>query len=230
MHESPLKYARVAGLLYLIIITCGIAGEVVIRSSLIVSSDVAQTVSNILAAPFLFRMGFITDLIMLLADVAISIVLFQMFLSVNRTLSLTAMVFRLVQATILGLNLLNYSAAQLLIEGKGVGAVETLEAAHEFAMMYLNIHAMGYDLGLVFFAVSTLAIAFLLIRSSFAPSALGVALIAAAVVYFIGGMIRFLFPQWVEHFEPVYIIPLVTELVFCIWLLSRNAKLPGREH
>jgi hypothetical protein len=175
-------------------------------------------------------MGFITDLIMLLADVAISIVLFQMFLSVDRTLSLAAMVFRLVQSTILGLNLLNYSAAQLLIEGKGVGAVESLEAAHELAMMYLNIHAMGYDLGLVFFAVSNLAIAFLLIRSSFAPSALGVALIAAAVVYLIGGMIRFLLPQWVEPFEPVYIIPFVTELAFCIWLLSRKTQLPGPEH
>ena len=224
MLESPLKYARVAGVLYLIIIVCGITGELVIRSSLIDSGDSVQTASNILTAPLLFRMGFVTDLVMLIADVAIAILLFQMFRSVNRTLSLSAMVFRLVQASILAFNLLNYYAALLLIEGKDSNLFEGVGSLHELAMMYLNLHAMGYDLGLVFFAVSTLAMAYLLIRSSFTPSILGFGLFAAAVVYLTGSMIRFALPQWIEAFEPFYIVPLVTELTFCLWLLTRKSQ------
>lgn len=223
MLESPLKYARVAGVLYLIIIVCGITGELAIRSNLIVSDDSVQTVSNILAASLLFRMGFISDLVMLIADVAIAIVLFQMFYTVNQFVSLTSMVFRLIQASILGFNLLNYYAAILLVEGKGTGVFDGFETSHEMAMMYLNLHAMGYDLGLVFFAASTLAMAYLLIRSSFAPSILGFSLIAAAMVYFTGSMIRFALPQWIETFELFYIVPLAVELAFCLWLLTRKA-------
>lgn len=223
-HESPLNYARIAGLLYLVIIVCGVTGELALRSALIVPNDAAQTASNILATPLIFHMAFVTDLLMLLADVAIAILLFQMFKSVNQTLSLTAMVFRLVQAAILGFNLLNYSAALFLVNGEGAGVPGSTETRHGLAMMYLNLHAMGYDLGLMFFAVSTLAMAYLLFRSSFSPSILSFGLIAAAMVYLSGSMVRFVLPQWVEAFEPLYIVPLIAELAFCFWLLSRKSE------
>jgi hypothetical protein len=49
-ETSPLTYARVAGLLYLIIIVFGIFSEVFVRSSLIVAGDATATATNILAS------------------------------------------------------------------------------------------------------------------------------------------------------------------------------------
>ena len=50
-------------------------------------------------------MGMAANLVMALCDAAVAVLLYRVFLSVEPTLSLMAMVFRLVQATIIGLNL-----------------------------------------------------------------------------------------------------------------------------
>lgn len=110
-------YARVAGLLYLIIIVSGISSEVFVRSTLIVAGDANATAGNILSSQSLFRIGFVADSIMVLADIAIAIVFYMLLQPVSKTLSLIAAVLRLTQAAVLGFNLLHYYAALLLLSG-----------------------------------------------------------------------------------------------------------------
>ena len=50
-------YARLAGLLYLVIIVIGVLGESVIRGKLVVSGDPEATARSILAAQWLWRLG-----------------------------------------------------------------------------------------------------------------------------------------------------------------------------
>jgi hypothetical protein len=223
-NTPPLIYARVGGLLYLIIIVFGISSEVVIRSSLIVPGDADVTASNILQSQTLFRMGFVADSIMLLADVAIAVVLYILLKPVNRILSLTAAAFRLMQAAILGLNLLNYYAALLLLTGAGYIATFEGKELNLLAMFFLNLHSHGYDLGLIFFGVSNLILGYLVIKSKYIPAILGFGLIGAALVYLSGSYARFLFPSYVSFMEPVYIIPLIAELSFCLWLLVKGVR------
>ena len=64
---SQRKAARVAGVLYLLLIIFGIFAELVIRSKLIVAGDAAATASNILASPGLWRIGFASDILMILS-------------------------------------------------------------------------------------------------------------------------------------------------------------------
>lgn len=223
-NTPPLIYARVGGLLYLIIIVFGISSEVVIRSSLIVPGDADVTASNILQSQTLFRMGFVADSIMLLVDVAIALVLYILLKPVNRILSLTAAAFRLMQAAILGLNLLNYYAALLLLTGAGYIATFEGKELNLLAMFFLNLHSHGYDLGLIFFGVSNLILGYLVIKSKYIPAILGFGLIGAALVYLSGSYTRFLFPSYVSFMEPVYIIPLIAELSFCLWLLVKGVR------
>lgn len=65
------RLARIAGVLYLVIIACGLFSELVVRGTLVVPGDAAATAANILAADTLFRVGVVSDLVMFLADVAI---------------------------------------------------------------------------------------------------------------------------------------------------------------
>ena len=62
-ETSPLVYARVAGLLYLMVFVLGIFAEFFVRQNLIVPGDAAATANNIMASESLFRMGFMSDLI-----------------------------------------------------------------------------------------------------------------------------------------------------------------------
>lgn len=223
-ESSTLVYARVAGLLYLIIIVFGISSEALIRSSLIVKGDAAATATNIMASQFLFRFGFAADSIMLLSDVAIAVLFYILLKPVSKPLALTAAALRLTQASILGFNLLNYYAALLLLTGTGYSTAFDENQLYALVMLYLDLHSNGYDLGLLFFGLSNLVLGYLLIKSYYFPSILGYGLIAAAVVYLIGSFTRFLFPAYSSFITPAYIVPLIAELSFCLWLLVKGIK------
>jgi hypothetical protein len=223
-ENYPLIYARVAGLLYLIIIVFGISSEVFVRSRLIVTGEATTTATNILASEGLFRFGFVADSLMLLSDVAIAVLFYVLLKPVNKTLALIAAAFRLIQAAILGFNLLNYYAALLLLNGAVYATAFKPDQLHALAMLFLDMHSHGYDLGLVFFGLSNLILGYLVIKSDYFPGILGIGLIAAAVVYLTGSFTLFLFPDHISFIEPIYIVPLVAELSFCLWLLVKGVR------
>ena len=220
--------ARYAGVLYLIIIVCGIFSEVVVRSRFIVPNDAGATAGNILAAQPFFRLGFLADSVMIVADVAVAILLYVLFKTIHKTLSLAAAAFRLTQAAILGLNLLNYHAATLLVGGTVYAAGFQSVPANSLALLFLDLHGHGYDLGLIFFGVANIILGVLVVRSTGIPSLLGYGLIGAAVVYLLGSYTRFLFPAGLPYISPLYVIPLVAELSFCLWLLIKGMPEPGK--
>ena len=223
-ETSPLAYARFAGLLYLIIIACGIFSEVFVRSSLIVAGDATATATNILASKTLFRIGFAADSIMLWSDVAIAVLFYVLLKPVSKTLALTAAAFRLTQAAILGLNLLNYYAALLVLGGGGYATAFQTDQLYALVMLFLDMHSHGYDLGLLFFGLSNLILGYLVIKSDYFPGVLGYGLIAAALVYLTGSLTLFLFPDYISLIKPIYIVPLIAELSFCLWLLAKGVR------
>ena len=226
INRSLSTTARTAGFLYLIIITCGIFSEAFIRASLIVPGDASATAGNILAAPGLFRSGFAADSVMLLCDVAIAVLFYVLLRPVSRTLALLAAAFRLIQAAILGFNLLNYYAALLLLTGAEYVAGFENGQLHAQALLFLQLHSHGYDLGLMFFGLSNIFLGYLIIRSGYFPALLGYGLAAAAVVYLGGSYVRFLAPDFHAQVTPLYIIPLLAELGFCLWLVIKGVKVP----
>lgn len=221
------RYARLAGVLYLLIIVCGLSGELLVRASLIVPGDPAATVGNILAAPGLFRAGFAADAIMLISDVAIAVVFYLLFRQVSQALALTAAAFRLIQAAVLASGLLSYYAPMLLLTDPAYAHGLPQEGRDAMVAFYLDLHAHGYDLGLIFFGVSSLLLGQLVRKSRMFPALLGYGLQAAGAVYLVGSAVRFLVPGLHGTVQPLYLIPLIAELAFCLWLLIKGAAATG---
>ena len=73
--SAPLPVARFTGALYLIIIAGGLFGELGVRAALVVQGDAPATAANLLASEGLFRLGFVSDLVIFLADVAVAALL-----------------------------------------------------------------------------------------------------------------------------------------------------------
>lgn len=226
MHEppaaAPQAIARSAGLLYLVIIVLGLTGELVVRSGIVALGDAAGTAANILAAEGLFRFGFVADSVMLLADIGLAVLLYVLLRPVSKTLALMAMCFRLVQAAIIGGNLLHYHAALVALAGPAYGAALPPEQLAAVATLFLDLHSHGYDLALLPFGVNCLLLGYLVYRSGFLPRALGVLLAAAGVVYLVGSYTRFLFPAAVETVAPIYLVAIVAESAMCLWLLIKG--------
>ena len=218
------SHARIAGLLYLIIIVFGIGSEVVLRGPLVDLANARQTTEAILGAQGVFRLSIAADMIMAVSDVALAVLLFMVLRPVGPTLALMATVFRLVQAAILGMNLLNQHMALLLLTGAQDVSGLAPEQMQSAALLFLNAHEHGYDLGLVFFGVNSVLTGLLVWRSGFVPRLIGAGLMAAGAVYLTGSALRFLAPAMLGAFLPAYGLTIIAETAFCLWLLIAGIR------
>ena len=180
--KNPSRLAKLAGWLYLAIIACGIFSEAVVRMSLVDYTDAATTMQNVTTHLPLFRAGFAADLFMLLSDVAVAGLLYVLFKTVSLLSSLLAAAFRLAHAAVLGSNLLNYYGSALALTGPGMHDASA-ELRQTQALLMLDLHRHGYDLALVFFAISLFFLCYLIIKSSMLPRIIGYGLLAAGTVY-----------------------------------------------
>lgn len=223
---SPRKTARAAGLLYIIIIVAGLFAEFFVRSSLVVSGDATATANNIMASQSLFRLGFVSDLIMIMCDVGIGLIFYVLLKPVSNALALLAAFFRLAQATTLGINLLNMYFAGRFVTGAGYLSVLGADQSHALGLLFLDAHGIGYSIAMVFFGLSILILGYLVIKSGYFPRILGILLVLASLGYLFDSLALFLLPNYSDYeaiFSMVVLIPaFIGELVFCVYLLIKG--------
>lgn len=217
------KYGLITGLLYLVIIVCGMYSEMVVRAALIVPGDAATTVSNIASNLTLYRTGFVSDLIMVMADVAVALTFYVLLKPVNNALALLAALFRLTQSSILGINLLNHFKAIILVADSNFANSMGPEAFNAQVMLNINAHSYGYLIALVFFALSCMILGYLFYKSPLFPKVLGILLAIAGAGYMIDSFTNFLYPQYADITELLVMVSaIVAELGLCIWLIVKG--------
>lgn len=194
--------ARAAGLAYLGIIVLGIGAELALRGPLIDMADSAGTAAAISEGEVLWRASIGADMVMAALDVTLALLLFRLFRPVDARLSAAALVLRLVQMAVI--------AAHLPL----LDAVPGMENP----LPEIARHAAGYDMGLWFFGLNGLVTAVLLVRGR-APRLLAWLIGVAGVVYLSGSLTRFVAPDLNAAMQPAYVLCLVAELAFALWLL-----------
>ncbi len=212
------RQTRLAGLLYLVIIIAGLGTELGLRAPLMDLGDAADTAAAILAAPGQFRLAIAADLVMALCDAGLAILLYLIFRAASPGLALSAMVFRLIQTVLIAANLMVLQAAWLLISG-----AHQLVDANALALVFLDLHGHGYDLGLVFFGVNSLIMGLLVWRSGLFAKVFGAGLAMAGCVYLIGSGLRLMAPEWSPVFAPAYALTILAETAFCLRLLFQRS-------
>ena len=202
------RLVRTAGALYLIIILCGLTAELLLRGPLLQGSP--DQIARALSANVVqLRLSLIADTVMLLADVALALVFFGLLRHISEALALAAMVFRLGQAVLIGTSLMALGSAPSL-----------LADAPRMAVHMTELHAIGYDVGLILFAVNSVIMSVLLWRSA-VPKVIAGGIAASGLVYATGSLTRLVAPDWVGIVQPAYVIPMIAESALCLWLLIR---------
>ena len=111
--EHPRFLARVAGAFYLIITAFALFAYLYVRGHVIVPGDMAQTATNILAHERLYRLGGAAAVVVVVCNLPLGWILFELLKVVNSRLALLALLFITVSATIEAVNLFNYIAPLL---------------------------------------------------------------------------------------------------------------------
>jgi len=223
--EQPLqRTARVAGVLYLVVIVCAGFAEGYVRTGLIAPGDAAVTTDNIASSEWLYRVGFASDLVAFLCDVAISVLLYVLLRPVNKTVSLLAAAFRLIaHPAIASVNLLNHFMALLLVrEGADVTGLGA-EQVQAMASLFIEAHGIGYLIGGAFFGVHLLLLGYLIYRATYLPQLLGILLVIAAAGYLVESFGTFLFPSYEAVYVWVVAVPAaVAEVSLALWLTVKG--------
>jgi hypothetical protein len=219
---SPNVYARVAGILYLIIFIAAVFGPLYVRSVLIVPGDATTTANNILASGSLFRAGIVSYLIIFLSELVLTVILYVLLKPVSKTLALVMTVPRLAMTTIHGVNLLNQFFALLLLSGADYLTVFEADQLHALALLFLNAHELGWSIGIVIFSLHVFVLGYLVYKSGYLPRILGILLLLASVAYLVDGLAILILPSYEE--TPIYImIPIAAaEMLFPLWLLIKG--------
>jgi hypothetical protein len=217
--------ARMAAVLYLVIAVASGVAHGYVPSQLIVPGDAAATASHIAASASLLRVGGVgSELVILLSEIVVSVLLYVLLKPVNKTLSLLAAVARLVMTTITALNLLNYFFALQLLGGAGYLAVFRPDQLQALALLFLNAHAYGFEIGIAFFTLHVFALGYLIFKSGYFPKILGALFIIAAVGYLIDSSGMLLVANYTT--TPAFIaLPIViAEIAFPLWLLIKGVN------
>src|SRR5665648_743446 len=112
--DTNKKTARTAGILWLLMFIFGPAAEF-IRTKIYLSGDAAATADKILANDFLYRLGFMRDIMMMLCFVLLPLVRYRLLCKINKELSVLMVVFALLGVAINMMNLLNHYASLYLL-------------------------------------------------------------------------------------------------------------------
>jgi hypothetical protein len=219
-----LKDARIAGALYLTIAVCGGFSIGYVPSQIVVGGDAATTAANLMDQLGLFRLGVLADSAVILLEIAITVILYQMFRTASPRLSLLAMVSRLGMIVVMGINLLLWVMPYVLLtQPMGLNPADS----QAFGQIFFEAHAVGIYVWQLFFGAHLLALGWIVLRTKLVPLLLGWGLFIGAFGYLIQGLVELTFTDVAAlDITIIGLLTIVTlsELGFGFWLLIRGLR------
>jgi hypothetical protein len=212
------KYARFAGMLFLISIIGGGLGEHYIPSQLMVTGDSAQTAANIRESAWLLRLGFATYLVEAICDITLAWVLYVLLKPVERNFALLAAFFGLVStATFAGMEHFYFAS---LYPQSGAEYLKTFTPAQLDSLTLLMLKLYGGGLFMAFYGLATGIRGYLIYRSGFLPAWLGVVMMIAGVGFILKNFTLVLVPAYSSDF--LLLPTFITAVSMAFWLLIKG--------
>jgi hypothetical protein len=196
------------------------------RISLIVVGDAGATANNLVAQEMLFRSGIVGSLITQLIHIAVVLILYKLFKSVNKDHAVLLVVLGLVGVPISMLNTLNRVAALMLASGADYLSVFTTDQLQALSLFFLNLNEQGMFIATIFWGLWLFPLGLLIKKSGFFPKIIGTLVMIGGIGYTSEPFIRYLIPSSAASVVPIVLIMTMGEIVFMGWITLKGAKLP----
>jgi hypothetical protein len=212
----------------------------VIGDKLIDLTDMDETIQAITENEFLFRLGFVTELLMLASFLGLGLGLYQMYRIVGQGYAKAMLVFIAVSVAAMTINTIHYMAVLWLIVPSDSLLALTEEHRQLGVLFLLQLHRFGYTASQLYFGLWLFPLGVLVYRGQYFPNYwrqfVGIFLMLGCFSYLVDLSTLVLvpgvneaLPTWIE------VIPDIGEFGLCLSLLVfgnrfyEKAALTGRE-
>ena len=220
------KDIRIAGFVYLIVITTGIFSIGYVPKRLIDWNDSTNTFKNISESIFLFKFSIYINVICYLAFSFLPLFLYKIFQNVNEFYARIMVVLALLSIPSSLSNLQNkYAIARLVDNGTSLEGHTFNEIPGEI-MHALHQYSDGLLLITVFWGLWLFPLGLLVYKSGFLPKFLGILLMVGCIAY----LVNYSGNTLIENYSTIgigkyiSIVPAIAEISTCLWLLLFSIK------
>ena len=217
--ESQCKAARVAAVLYLLMVLTAPFSLIYVPGKLIVPGDAVATADRLRASEWLLRIGIGSELFHQAVAIFLVLALYRLFKPVNERYAVLMVILgALVSVPIVFLNVLNEVAALVLVSGTDFLSVFEEPQLDALAYLFLRLHEQGLIVASVFWGLWLFPFGMLVIRSGFIPRVLGVLMMIAGVAYLASSFTSLVLPGYADLVGQFAMVLAFGELPFVFWL------------
>ena len=149
-------------------------------------------------------MGFAAEIFYCACNVPLTLIFYDLFKIVNRSITLLVVFFSLVGTAVESVSLLNHFAPLILLGGGHHLSPFTREQLQAWAYVCLEWFEYGFAVARVFFGFYCLALGYLIFRSTFLPRITGVLLAIEGWCYLTNSFANFLAPGMAAMSSPTW--------------------------
>ena len=218
--SSLKKTARLAGLLYLLLVITGVYGIMYIPSQIFVAGDSVSTAKNMISNELLFRTGILNDIISNIIFLFLVLVLYRLFKQVNENQAKLMVALVIVQIPFAFIMEAFNITSLMILKGEILKTFE-LSQKQDFAMLFLKINDYGTLPLEMFWGLWLLPFGLLVYKSGFIPRIFGILLVVAGIAYMIDSTIALLFPSYSVYVkQPTLLLVAIGEISITLWLID----------
>jgi hypothetical protein len=214
------RYARVAGVLFLVSLVAGAFGEAYAPSKIIVSNDAAATVANIKNFQFIYRLGFAAFMTESLCDITLALLLYALLKPVNKYLSLLAAFFGLIATATFACAELFYFAPRVIMRGDSYLNTFSPDQLNSLVLLTFKFSMSAGMLTTAYYGMGWLVRSYLMFRSGYLPKFLGVLMAIGGAGFVLRNFLLILAPEYASDVFLMLMMP--GGLIMTGWLIIKG--------
>jgi Domain of unknown function (DUF4386) len=223
---NPQVYARVGGVLYLMIIALGMIEELFIRGRIMVGGDAAATFANLQKMEMLWRTGIAIEMFLVIITIALSVILYVLTRPVHKELALMALLFGSIATAAETAYAIQLVEALFPLGRNTYLTAFTPAQLQAMTALAMKTHVFGFGISLLLFGPFFLVTGYLIFRSGYLPKPIGVLYQLAGLAYMFNGFGLVLAPQLAGSLFNIMAGPaFIGETSFALWLLIKGVRI-----